>query len=176
LSLLGKAALAMWWDMVPEMKARIRNWHSRALSGDCRSPASAVARGGQVQPTARGYSSVRTRCHETLSSPAHAARLFAHAVVDEDDAASPQHGAQPMPRARVAVPARRGALTVRFSPAPSRMPTRARTSSRSPKRGCHVRGSSERILGGISRLRWRLRRSRKSAWRPSSGGLDRRRM
>ena len=28
MSLLGKAALAMWWDMAPEMKADFEDWHS----------------------------------------------------------------------------------------------------------------------------------------------------
>ena len=28
MSLLGKACLAMWWDMAPDMRAEFEHWHS----------------------------------------------------------------------------------------------------------------------------------------------------
>jgi hypothetical protein len=30
MALPGKAALAMWWDMAPEMRAEFEHWHSHA--------------------------------------------------------------------------------------------------------------------------------------------------
>ena len=77
--LLGKAALAMWWDMAPEMRAEFEDWHSHehfperlAIPG---------FRRGQRWRSATGGDGVfvmyELEGHEVLSSPHYLARLNA---------------------------------------------------------------------------------------------------
>ena len=74
--MLGKAALAMWWDMAPAMRAEFEDWHSHehfperlALPGFLR--ASRWAGVG----TDNFFVMYELQAHENLSSPEYLARL-----------------------------------------------------------------------------------------------------
>jgi hypothetical protein len=70
MAMLGKAALAMWWDMAPAMRAEFEDWHSHehfperlSLPGFLR--ASRWAGVG----TDSFFVMYELQAHETLSSP-----------------------------------------------------------------------------------------------------------
>lgn len=79
MALLGDAALAMWWDMAPELRAEFEHWHSHehfperlALPGFLRASRWAAADGGE------GFFILyELREHAALSSPEYLARLNA---------------------------------------------------------------------------------------------------
>ncbi|MES2938712.1 MAG: hypothetical protein V4864_13585 [Pseudomonadota bacterium] len=79
MALLGEAALAMWWDMAPEMRAEFEHWHSHehfperlALPGFLRASRWAAADGGE------GFFILyELQEHAALSSPEYLARLNA---------------------------------------------------------------------------------------------------
>ena len=79
MALLGEAALAMWWDMAPDMRAEFEHWHSHehfperlALPGFLRATRWAAADGGE------GFFILyELQEHGALSSPEYLARLNA---------------------------------------------------------------------------------------------------
>ncbi len=79
MALLGQAALAMWWDMAPDMRREFEDWHSHehfrerlGLPGFRRASRWASATGGE------GFFQIyELEAYETLSSPAYLARLNA---------------------------------------------------------------------------------------------------
>jgi hypothetical protein len=79
MALLGNSALAMWWDMAPEMRAEFEHWHSHehfperlALPGFLRASRWAAADGGE------GFFILyELQDHAALSSPEYLARLNA---------------------------------------------------------------------------------------------------
>lgn len=79
MSLLGKAALAMWWDMAPETKAEFEDWHSHehfpermGIPGFLRASRWSSATGGEGF-----FVMYELESYETLSSPHYLARLNA---------------------------------------------------------------------------------------------------
>ena len=124
MSLLGTAALAMWWDMAPEARAEFEDWHSHehfpermAIPGFCRGTRWRSATGGQGI-----FVMYEVEAHETLSSPAYVAHL--NAPTPWSTKMMPRH--ENMVRSQCNVLESHGgavaahALTVRFSPAPGR--------------------------------------------------------
>ncbi len=122
--LLGKAALAMWWDMAPEVKAEFEDWHSHehfperlAIPGFHRATRWTSPTGGQGI-----FVMYEVETHETLLSPAYVARL--NAPTPWSTKMMPHH--RNMVRSQCHVVESRGgavgrhALTVRFSPAAGR--------------------------------------------------------
>ena len=79
MAVLGGAALAMWWDIAPEMRAEFEHWHSHehfperlALPGFLRATRWAAADGGE------GFFILyELQEHAALSSPEYLARLNA---------------------------------------------------------------------------------------------------
>nr|WP_315848000.1 hypothetical protein [uncultured Rhodoferax sp.] len=79
MALLGTAALAMWWDMAPDMNAEFQDWHSHehfrerlGIPGFQRATRWSSADGGE------GVLQVyELDAHRTLSSPAYLAHLNA---------------------------------------------------------------------------------------------------
>ncbi|MBC5782300.1 hypothetical protein H8N03_05045 [Ramlibacter sp. USB13] len=79
MAILGEAALAMWWNMAPEMRAEFEHWHSHehfperlALPGFNRASRWSAADGGE------GFFILyELREHAALSSPEYLARLNA---------------------------------------------------------------------------------------------------
>lgn len=79
MALLGDSALAMWWDMAPEMRAEFEHWHTHehfperlALPGFQRASRWAAADGGE------GFFILyELQTHAALSSPEYLARLNA---------------------------------------------------------------------------------------------------
>lgn len=79
MALLGESALAMWWDMAPEMRAEFEHWHSHehfperlALPGFMRASRWSAADGGE------GFFILyELQAHAALSSPEYLARLNA---------------------------------------------------------------------------------------------------
>jgi hypothetical protein len=79
MALLGQSALAMWWDMAPDMRADFEHWHSHehfperlALPGFQRASRWSAADGGE------GFFILyELREHAALSSPEYLARLNA---------------------------------------------------------------------------------------------------
>jgi hypothetical protein len=79
MALLGDSALAMWWDMAPDMRAEFEHWHSHehfperlALPGFLRASRWAAADGGE------GFFILyELQDHGALSSPEYLARLNA---------------------------------------------------------------------------------------------------
>ena len=74
--MLGKAALAMWWDMAPAMRAEFEDWHSHehfperlSLPGFLR-----ASRWAGVD-TDGFFVMYELKAHEDLSSPEYLARL-----------------------------------------------------------------------------------------------------
>ena len=79
MALLGDSALAMWWDMAPDMRAEFEHWHSHehfperlALPGFLRASRWAAADGG-----AGFFILYELQDHAALSSPGYVARLNA---------------------------------------------------------------------------------------------------
>jgi hypothetical protein len=77
MSLLGKAALAMWWDMAPDMNAEFPDWHSHehfrerlAIPGFKRATRWSSADGGEGV-----FQIYEMEAHEVLSSPKYLAHL-----------------------------------------------------------------------------------------------------
>ena len=79
MALLGKAALAMWWDMAPEMKAEFEHWHSHEHFPE-RMGIPGFRRGSRWR-SATGADAMfvmyELEAYETLSSPHYLARLNA---------------------------------------------------------------------------------------------------
>ena len=79
MALLGDSALAMWWDMAPDMRAEFEHWHSHehfperlALPGFLRASRWSAADGGE------GFFILyELQDHGALSSPEYLARLNA---------------------------------------------------------------------------------------------------
>jgi len=77
MSFLGKAALAMWWDMAPDMNTEFQNWHSHehfrerlAIPGFQRATRWSSADGGEGV-----FQMYEMDAHEVLSSPRYLAHL-----------------------------------------------------------------------------------------------------
>lgn len=75
--LLGQAALAMWWDIAPAVRAEFEDWHSHehfperlAIPGFLRGSRWASATGGE-----RFFVMYELEAYETLTSPGYVARL-----------------------------------------------------------------------------------------------------
>ena len=101
--MLGKAAVAMWWDVAPEMRAEWEDWHSSehmperlAIPGFLR---------GTRWIAESGEPSYFVLYEVDAPGDDHRRRIpraaeQSHAVVAKDDAAPSQHGAQPVRAAR----------------------------------------------------------------------------
>jgi len=79
MSLLGKAALAMWWDVSPKVNAEFQNWHSHehfrerlGIPGFKRATRWSGADGGQAV-----FQMYELEDYDVLSSPHYLARLNA---------------------------------------------------------------------------------------------------
>ena len=120
MSLLGKAPLAMWWDMAPEAKAEFEDWHTHehfpermAIPGFRRGSRWTSATGGEGI-----FVLYEMDSHATLSSPDYVARL--NAPTPWSTKMMPHH--RNMVRSQCHVLESRGggvgthALTLRFSP------------------------------------------------------------
>lgn len=120
MALLGKAALAMWWDMAPAMRGEFEHWHTHehfperlALPGFHRASRWADANGGNGF-----FVMYELQSHESLSSPEYLARL--NAPTPWSRQLMPHHSN--MVRSQCVVLESRGgvtathAMTVRFSP------------------------------------------------------------
>ena len=121
MSLIGKAALAMWWDMAPDMRAEFEHWHSHehfperlGIPGFLRASRWASAEGGD------GFFVLYELAdHDVLSSAPYAARL--NAPTPWSTRLMPHH--RHMVRSQCRVLESHGAatashaLTVRLSPA-----------------------------------------------------------
>lgn len=118
--LLGKAALAMWWNMAPEVKAEFEDWHAHehfperlGLPGFLRGARWTSATGGEGM-----FVMYEMQDHGTLSSPQYLARL--NAPTPWSTKMMPHH--RNMVRTQCHVLESRGggiarhALTVRLSP------------------------------------------------------------
>jgi hypothetical protein len=124
MALLGKAALAMWWDMAPEMRSEFEDWHSHehfperlGVPGFKRATRWAGADGGTGI-----FQMYELEAHETLVSPEYLARL--NAPTPWSTKLMPYHANMVRSQARV-VHSRGGgvarhALTVRMSPQDAR--------------------------------------------------------
>jgi hypothetical protein len=119
--LLGHAALAMWWDMAPPMRAEFQHWHSHehfaermAIPGFLRGTRWGSADGGEGI-----FQMYELQAHEVLASPAYLARLNAPSAWSTS--MMPHH--RNMVRSQCIVLASAGggiaghAMTVRLSPA-----------------------------------------------------------
>jgi hypothetical protein len=99
MSLLGKAAVAMWWNIRPELRSEFGDWHSHEHFPE-RMSIPGFRRGSRWTSTLdeEGFFVLYELEHyETLTSEAYIARLNAPTPWSTNDAPSPQHGAQPMP-------------------------------------------------------------------------------
>ena len=122
MALLGEAALAMWWDMAPDMRAEFEHWHSHehfperlALPGFLRATRWAAADGCE------GFFILyELQEHAALSSPQYLARL--NAPTPWSTRLMPHH--RNMVRSQCRVIASHGGgiggamLTLRLSPQP----------------------------------------------------------
>ena len=120
MALLGTAALAMWWDMAPEMRADFEHWHSHehfperlALPGFLRASRWAAADGGE------GFFILyELQDHAALSSPEYVARL--NAPTPWSTRLMPHHRNMVRSQTRVlhshGVGVARHAMTLRLSP------------------------------------------------------------
>lgn len=121
MALLGTAALAMWWDIAPEVRADFEDWHAHehfpermAIPGFRRGTRWSSASGGDGM-----FVMYEMDDHDVLSSPAYAARL--NAPTPWSTRLMPHH--RNMVRSQCRVLESRGggvarhALTVRLSPA-----------------------------------------------------------
>lgn len=124
MALLGKAALAMWWDMAPAARADFEHWHAHEhfperlrIPGFRRASRWRAAGGGEGV-----FVLYELEDHGVLSSPSYLARL--NAPTPWSTRLMPQH--RNMVRSQCRVLESRGgsmaghALTVRLSPAPGR--------------------------------------------------------
>ncbi|MEJ8846679.1 hypothetical protein [Variovorax rhizosphaerae] len=124
MALPGNAALAMWWDMAPEMRSEFEHWHSHehfperlAIPGFRRSSRWTSATGGEGI-----FVMYELESYEVLSSRGYLASL--NAPSPWSTKMMPHH--RNMVRCQSRVLASRGgavarqALTVRMSPAPGR--------------------------------------------------------
>ena len=121
MALLGRAALAMWWDIAPDIRADFEDWHAHehfpermAIPGFRRGTRWSSASGGDGM-----FVMYEMDDHDVLSSPAYAARL--NAPTPWSTRLMPHH--RNMVRSQCRVLESRGggvarhALTVRLSPA-----------------------------------------------------------
>jgi hypothetical protein len=120
MALLGDSALAMWWDMAPEMRADFEHWHSHehfperlAQPGFLRASRWAAADGGE------GFFILyELQDHAALSSPEYVARL--NAPTPWSTRLMPHHRNMVRSQARVlhshGVGVARHAMTLRLSP------------------------------------------------------------
>lgn len=120
--LLGKAALAMWWDMAPEVLADFEDWHSHEHFPE-RMGIPGFRRGSRWRSAIGGegiFVLYELEAYETLSSAAYLARL--NQPTPWSARMMPHH--RHMVRSQCRVLESRGtglaafALTVRLSPAP----------------------------------------------------------
>jgi hypothetical protein len=122
--LLGKAALAMWWDMAPELRAEFEDWHSHehfperlAIPGFRRATRWSANDGGEGV-----FQMYELDAHETLSSAHYLQRL--NAPTPWSARMMPHHRNMVRSQCRVLESAgsnvARHALTVRLSPAAGR--------------------------------------------------------
>ena len=122
MSVLGQAALAMWWDMAPEMRAEFEHWHAHehfperlGIPGFLRAARWTAADGGEGI-----FVMYELRDHGVLSSAPYLARL--NAPTPWSTQLMPHH--RHMVRSQCHVLESRGAvvarqaLTIRLSPAP----------------------------------------------------------
>ena len=120
MSLLGKAALAMWWDMAPERLAEFEHWHTHEhfperlrIPGFLRASRWTCAQGGEGV-----FVMYELQDHGVLSSPPYLARL--NAPTPWSTRMMPHH--RHMVRSQCRVLESRGAgvarrlLTIRLSP------------------------------------------------------------
>ena len=100
MSLLGKAAVAMWWNVRPEQRAEFGDWHSHEHFPE-RMGIPGFRRGSRWTSTldTEGFFVLyELEQYDTLTSRGYLdAAQRADPVVDENDAASSEHGAQPVP-------------------------------------------------------------------------------
>ena len=122
MSLLGKAALAMWWDMAPDMNAEFQNWHSHehfrerlAIPGFKRATRWSSADGGEGV-----FQIYEMEAHEVLSSPRYLAHLNTPSPWSRK--MMPHHRNMVRSQCHVlessGANVARHALTIRLSPAP----------------------------------------------------------
>ena len=123
MALLGDAALAMWWDMAPAMRAEFQDWHTHehfperlAIPGFRRASRWQAADGGD------GFFVLyELASHDVLSSPAYLARL--NAPTPWSTKLMPHHANMVRSQCRVVATQGGGiaahALTLRLSPQPS---------------------------------------------------------
>ena len=122
MALLGTAALAMWWDIAPDVRADFEDWHAHehfperlAIPGFRRGTRWSSASGGEGM-----FVMYELDDHDVLSSAAYVARL--NAPTPWSTRLMPHH--RNMVRSQCQVLASRGglvarhALTARLSPAP----------------------------------------------------------
>jgi len=122
MSLLGKAALAMWWDMAPNMNTEFQDWHSHehfrerlAIPGFKRATRWSSADGGEGV-----FQIYEMEAHEVLSSP----RYLAHLNTPSPWSIKMMPHHRNMVRSQCHVLESNGenvarhALTIRLSPAP----------------------------------------------------------
>ncbi len=120
MAMLGRAALAMWWDMAPEQRAEFEHWHTHehyperlGIPGFCRASRWRDAAGGEGI-----FQMYELEGHDVLSSDAYLARL--NAPTRWSTRMMPHH--RNMVRSQCNVLASHGgvtahAITVRMSPA-----------------------------------------------------------
>jgi hypothetical protein len=120
MALLGQSALAMWWDMAPEMRAEFEHWHSHehfperlALPGFLRASRWAATDGGE------GFFILyELQEHSALSSPEYLVRL--NAPTPWSTRLMPHHRNMVRSQTRVlhshGAGVARHAMTVRLSP------------------------------------------------------------
>jgi len=112
-SLLGNAALAMWWDIAPEVKGEFEDWHSHEHFPE-RMSVPGFRRGTRWTSVDGGpgiFVMYEVDAHETLSSAAYAARL--NAPTPWSTKMMPHH--RNMVRSQCHVVASGGAGTARYA-------------------------------------------------------------
>lgn len=121
MALIGKAALAMWWDMAPAMRHEFEDWHSHehfrerlAIPGFLRASRWSGSDGGEAV-----FQIYELEAHETLSSPDYLACLNSPSPWSKK--MMPHHRNMVRSQCRVMQSAgshlARHALTIRLSPA-----------------------------------------------------------
>lgn len=121
MALLGKAVLAMWWNLAPQVRADFEDWHSHehfrerlGIPGFCRATRWSAADGGEGV-----FMMYEVASYETLSSSYYVARL--NTPTPWSTRMMPHHRDMVRSQCRVLASAgattARHALTVRFSPA-----------------------------------------------------------
>jgi hypothetical protein len=121
MALLGNAALAMWWDMAPEVRADFEDWHSHEHFPE-RLGIPGFRRGSRWRSATGGdgfFILYELDAHETLSSPHYLARL--NHPTPWSTRMMPHHRNMVRSQCRVLASSGSGvaahALTVRLSPA-----------------------------------------------------------